>query len=102
KRVNQIVARASATRQFVNLFDFAVKTGMKSSELAQVQDKLTTRNSKVLEGLINVNTASQQVLMCLPGMTQEDAAAIIAHRGGGSGSGSSFGLGNLLPTGGAT
>lgn len=75
-RVNQIVAQAMATRQFRNIFDFAIKTKMKSSELAQVEDLLTSSPAKTLSGKVNVNTTSEQVLMCL-GLQQSDADAII-------------------------
>ena len=31
-------------------------------------------------GLINVNTAPKEVLMCVPGLTEEEAAAIVSKR----------------------
>lgn len=34
-----------------------------------------------VEGLININTAPAEVLLCLPGMTEEAAAALVRRRG---------------------
>jgi hypothetical protein len=78
---------------FKSIFDFAVATGMSSKDLAKVADELTTSPATVLQGLVNVNTASQEVLMCL-GLTQQDAATVVSQRGGQGGS-SSSGLGGL-------
>jgi DNA uptake protein ComE-like DNA-binding protein len=36
------------------------------------------------DGLINVNTAPEQVLMCLPGLTQADADSLVSARTGGA------------------
>ena len=52
---------------------------MKPAELALIADSLTASTSKTLTGMINVNTAPQQVLMCLPGLTSDDAEAIVAQ-----------------------
>ncbi|HET6251703.1 MAG TPA: hypothetical protein VFE47_28720 [Tepidisphaeraceae bacterium] len=79
-RVAQIIQRAMAARTFKSIFDFAAKTGMKQAELELVADSLTTSTSKTSTGLININTASTQVLLCLPGLTSADASAIIAER----------------------
>ena len=85
-RADQILARAMQTRTFKNLFDFASKTGMKSAELDKVADSLTTTGAKTLPGLVNVNTAPQQVLMCL-GLTQAEAESVISQRPSATGSG---------------
>ena len=45
-----------------------------------VADDLTTESTQDLPGLVNVNTASRAVLMCLPGMDQALAEAIISYR----------------------
>jgi type II secretory pathway component PulK len=80
-RGTQILERAMMTRNFKSIFDFATKTGMKQSELELVADYLTTSTAKTLPGLINVNTAPVQVLMCLPGIEESDAEQIVAQRG---------------------
>ena len=48
--------------------------------LMQVGDDLTAGNSGDLAGVVNINTASLEVLACLPGVTRELAQAIISYR----------------------
>lgn len=45
-----------------------------------VVDHLTVSTATTIPGLININTASQQVLLCLPGITQELALQIMDYR----------------------
>ncbi|MGA3066686.1 MAG: type II secretion system protein GspK [Tepidisphaeraceae bacterium] len=45
------------------------------------------RVTTLATGLINVNTAPEQVLMCLPGITQQQAETLIGTRQGGTTSG---------------
>lgn len=80
QRVNQIMARAMQFRLFRNPFDFSARTGMTSAELAKIIDSLSATPAKTLSGLVNVNTAPQQVLMCLPGISQIEAESLIAQR----------------------
>src|SRR5208282_2921519 len=46
-----------------------------------------SRAGRTVQGLVNVNTAPEQVLMCLPGITQSMAESIIGARQGGTTSG---------------
>ncbi len=48
--------------------------------LFQIGDDVTTSSDSAQRGLININTASQVVLRCLPGITEELARAIINYR----------------------
>jgi hypothetical protein len=94
-RINQIVTRAQTPGvRITSVIDFALRAGMTPTELAQVEDHLTASPLTLLPGLINVNTASQQVLMCLPELTQDDVSKIIAHRSTTNGAGNN-GLGGL-------
>ena len=80
-RITQIMNRyQSAPKPFASVFDFATKVGMTSTELAKVIDRLTTVSGTTVQGLVNVNTASRAVLMCLPGLEESDADAIITKR----------------------
>ena len=51
-------------------------------QLKPVVDRLTATDAEVIPGLVNVNTAPAEVLRCLPGLTEADVSAIIAHRAG--------------------
>ncbi len=48
--------------------------------LMDLGDDVTTDSSGQLPGLVNINTASLEVLICLPGITRELAQAIISSR----------------------
>jgi len=49
--------------------------------LTDIADQLTTQaGSGNVSGLVNINTASEEVLQCLPGMTRELAQAVISFR----------------------
>jgi DNA uptake protein ComE-like DNA-binding protein len=58
-----------------------------------IADDVTTQTSQSLPGVININTAGLDVLVCLPGMTRELAQAIISQRQSG---GSFASTGELL------
>ena len=45
-----------------------------------IADEVKTETSQSLPGAININTASLEVLICLPGVTREIAQAIISRR----------------------
>jgi competence ComEA-like helix-hairpin-helix protein len=51
-----------------------------SDLLQQVADEITLVDQPVLQGLVNINTASADVLTCLPGMTPELAQAVVSYR----------------------
>ena len=48
--------------------------------LITIGDDVTTQSSMEQPGLVNVNSASLEVLMCLPGLTRELAQAVINQR----------------------
>ncbi len=50
-------------------------------EFKEVCDDLTTNDQETIPGVINVNTAPKEVLLCLPGMTDHLAETILARRG---------------------
>jgi DNA uptake protein ComE-like DNA-binding protein len=45
-----------------------------------IADSVTTDDNQNLSGIININTASLDVLVCLPNLTRELAQAIISQR----------------------
>lgn len=68
-------------RTFSSLLEFYVESQLKPEEFSQIDDQLTasTQNEKSL-ALVNVNTALEEVLACLPGIDADDAEALAAHR----------------------
>ena len=67
---------------FANVLDFYFMTGLKFEEFAKIADRLTTSDEETLPGLVNVNTASKEVLLCLPGLEEKDADAMLSYRDG--------------------
>ena len=81
-RVEPALRRARGRPVFTSIGSFYQISGMTSDEFSQVADKLTTNPAKTLTGMVNVNTAPAEVLMCLPGVQQSDAEALVAARAG--------------------
>jgi competence ComEA-like helix-hairpin-helix protein len=48
--------------------------------LAQIADDITVEQGDELAGVVNINTASLEVLTCLPGMSKELAQRVISFR----------------------
>jgi len=48
--------------------------------LMDIADEITVSNSSDLPGAVNLNSASLDVLACLPGLNRELAQAIVSHR----------------------
>lgn len=46
----------------------------------EIADDITTQNEETLAGVVNVNSACLETLVCLPGVTREIAQAIISFR----------------------
>jgi type II secretory pathway component PulK len=69
-----------ATVTFGSVLEFYLKSGMTLDEFSQVGDYLTSTNATYTTGLVNVNTASQAVLACIPGIGSNSAPAIVSYR----------------------
>ena len=66
--------------RFDNIMDFYIRSGLTPDEFKEIEGKITTDPAEELVGLINVNTASREVLMCLPELTEADVAALMDKR----------------------
>lgn len=71
---------ANLPNQFTSILHFYVASGMTADEFAQIEDAITTSDQPVTQGLVNVNTASEVVLSCIPGIGEAKAAMMVAHR----------------------
>ena len=70
--------RTSSTNRSV--LEFFIRTGMTADECALVETNLTASGDTFIEGLVNVNTASEAVLACVPGIGITNAPALVAYR----------------------
>ena len=63
-----------------SVLEFYIRTRMTADEFAQIQTNITTSAGATVQGLINVNTASEAVLACIPGIGVEKAASLVSFR----------------------
>jgi DNA uptake protein ComE-like DNA-binding protein len=79
-RAEQILAKARAAGTITSVLGFYVRSGMTETEFTQIAANLTAKDGTYVTGLINVNTASQTVLACIPGISSSMASQLIATR----------------------
>ncbi|HOD81790.1 MAG: General secretion pathway protein K [Planctomycetes bacterium ADurb.Bin126] len=79
-RAAEVLGRARTARPFTSVLDFIVRMELTSDEANAVSDYLTTSSQTTLRGLINVNTASSEVLATLPGLDESDVNALLSAR----------------------
>ncbi len=79
-RALEVMAMVSTNANYENILEFYYSVGLKSEEFAKLADKLTTSDEDTLPGLVNVNTASREVLLCLPGLEETDVEALLKYR----------------------
>jgi hypothetical protein len=63
-----------------SLLGFYVRSGMTTDEFDQIAGELTVSDDAFLVGLVNVNTASEAVLACIPGIDEAKASELVATR----------------------
>ena len=80
ERSNAILRRVGADWNFNSTLQFYARSGLTADEFAQIASDITTTNTPFITGRINVNTASEAVLTCIPGIGKEHAAALISYR----------------------
>jgi len=82
ERSLEIMSLIPTRPSFDNVLDFYFRTALTFEEFAQIADRLTTSDEDTLPGLVSVNTASKEVLLCLPGLEEKDADAMLSYRDG--------------------
>jgi len=80
ERALEIMALVPTNPRYDNILDFYFQTALNPEEFGKIADRLTTSDADTLPGLVNVNTASKEVLMCLPGLEESDAEALLSYR----------------------
>jgi type II secretory pathway component PulK len=70
--------------QSSNLLEFYIRNvnvnQLSEMDFAAIEPSITTSSSNMLYGLININTASEQVLACIPGIGSNNAPAVVSYR----------------------
>lgn len=81
-RANAILARFGGPgTRFNSVLEFFVRSGMTLDEFAQIEgDVYSAAGTNAPTGLVNVNTASEAVLACIPGIGTELASSVVAYR----------------------
>jgi len=80
-RGNQILARLGPpTQPFTSELDFYRRSEMTAAEFAQIETEISTHAGPIIEGRVNVNTASVAVLTCIPGIGEDKAAELVGYR----------------------
>jgi DNA uptake protein ComE-like DNA-binding protein len=78
------------TLNFGSLLEFHVRSGLSAEEFMLVETNLTATTNAFSPGLVNVNTASEIVLSCIPGIGTDHAATLVAARQSNASSGGSI------------
>jgi type II secretory pathway component PulK len=73
-------AVGATTVTFASPLQFYVKSGMTSTEFAQIATNLTATSGSYVQGRVNVNTASAAVLACLVGGDLGVAQQLVSYR----------------------
>ncbi len=81
ERTLEVMSLVSTRPSFANILNFYFMTGLEFEEFTQIADRLTTSDEEIMPGIVNVNTASKEVLLCLPGLEENDADALLSYRG---------------------
>lgn len=76
----QAIRQQLGSRRFSSVMDFCSAAGMTTDQWDKAAPYLTMNTGTYATGLVNVNTASATVLSCLPSMTEDLAAQIVAAR----------------------
>jgi len=88
-RIEEVVARTRTMRPFRNVFDFYFRVELTYDEFKLLANDVTANprssrgsssRSSLRRGLININTAPRDVLICLPTIGDAEADAIIDRR----------------------
>lgn len=63
-----------------SLLAFYSNSRLTEEEFMQIEADITTESGAFIEGRVNVNTASAEVLTCIPGIGEDKAAELVNYR----------------------
>jgi type II secretory pathway component PulK len=78
-RLAGVLDKARRLRPFRNAFDFYFRVGLTFEEFQPISGRITT-STGTPRGLININSAPREVLLCLPTLDDSDVSALLAAR----------------------
>ena len=79
ERALEIIAPVQL-RDMTSLIEFYYFIGMEYDEFEQIIDRITTSDDERSDGRININSAPEEVLLCLPQLEQSDVDKLIQAR----------------------
>ncbi len=79
-RALEIMNNLPASTTYNSILNLYYRSRMTFEEFSKIADRLTTSSQTTLPGLVNVNTAPKEVLMCLPGLEEKDVDDLLAYR----------------------
>ncbi len=65
--------------EYQSILQFFVQSGMDADDFALIADRITISDES-RKGLVNVNTAPQEVLACIPGIGTDNASSLVVYR----------------------
>ena len=77
---NRIIDHRNIQGNFQNVDAIRDVNLVTTNEFKSIVDKISTTDDEILNGLVNINTASLEVLQLLPGMDESKAQAVITRR----------------------
>lgn len=80
ERALEIMNNIPISPSYASVMAFYYGSGLKIEEFEQLADRLTVSDEQTLSGLVNVNTASKEVLLCLPDLEEADVEAMLSYR----------------------
>ena len=78
-KANQVAARGQASRSVLEFY-YNVRQLMTADEFARIEPSITASTGNFVDGRVNVNTASVEVLTCVPGIGADKAQSLVAYR----------------------
>jgi type II secretory pathway component PulK len=75
-----LLVNIRAGQPYDNILEFYYQSDLTAEEFSQIADRLTAGEDEERAGLVNVNTAPRDVLLCLPELDENDVDELISHR----------------------
>lgn len=79
-RADEIMTALAAGPDPLSVAEFMVRGQLTAAEFAQIRTDISASDSATVKGLVNVNTASEAVLACVPGIGTTHASSLVSYR----------------------